>query len=427
MTRDIELELFGWKSSKYRKPLVLKGARQTGKTWLMKEFGKKAYKKTVYINFEETPNLQNLFTPNLDTKRIIDVLQIQTNQSITPCDTLILFDEIQSVPGGITSLKYFYENAPQYHIIAAGSLLGLLFHSQTSFPVGKVDFLELHPLSFNEFLLATDNANLLELIKLKAWEKIDVFHDQLISLVKEYLFIGGMPEVVKVYHESRDWNLARSTQINILNSYVSDFSKHAPKEIVPRIQMVWNSIPAQLAKENKKFFFTILREGARAKDFELAIQWLLNCGLLLKSNRVSKPFMPLKAYEELSVFKLFLVDVGLLSAMSQLRAHTLIEGDSIFTEYKGALTEQYIMQQLVTKKERQIAYWTNEKSTAEVDFVVQSEGEIYPIEVKSGENTRSKSFTFFYNHYKPAHAIRYSGLRYRKESWLENYPLYAVI
>jgi predicted AAA+ superfamily ATPase len=389
MKRDKFEALLSWKESKFRKPLVVRGARQTGKTWLLKEFGKSAFKNFIYVNFEETPTLRSLFINDFDIPRIITTLQIYSQVTINPDDTLIIFDEIQSAEKGITSLKYFCENAPQYFIVAAGSLLGMGLHSNTSFPVGKVEFLDLRPMSFSEFLVALNEDRLAEIIKKQDWEVISVFHYKLIELLHYFFYIGGMPEVVSRFIETRNWELVRQTQYQILHSYEGDFSKHAPHEIVPRIRMVWQSIPAQLAKENKKFIFGILREGARAKDYELAIQWLVDCGLLLKSHRISKPHLPLIAYQDLSVFKLFLNDVGLLGAMAGLNIRTLIEGDAIFTEFKGALAEQYVMQQLRIVADRYIGYWTNERSTSEVDFVIQDEGEVIPIEVKSGENLRS--------------------------------------
>ena len=426
MKRDKSEELISWKESKYRKPLVVRGARQTGKTWLLKEFGKSAFRNTVYVNFEETSNLQSLFKNDFDIQRIITAIQIHSQKLITPDDTLIIFDEIQSAEKGITSLKYFYENAPQYFIAAAGSLLGMGLHSNISFPVGKVNFLDLRPMSFTEFLSAINEDGLAGAIKKNEWEAIAVFHNKLTEYLRYYFYVGGMPEVVRLFSETRDWDLVRKTQFQILHSYEGDFSKHAPIEIVPRIRMVWQSIPAQLAKENKKFIFGVLREGARVKDFELAIQWLVDCGLLLKSHRVSKPHLPLIAYQDLSVFKLFLNDIGLLGAMAGLNVRTLIEGDSIFTEFKGALTEQYVMQQLCIGKDRYIGYWTNERSTSEVDFIIQDKGAVVPIEVKSGVNLRSKSFRLFCEKFKPERAIRTSLTPYKKEDWMINVPLYGI-
>jgi predicted AAA+ superfamily ATPase len=425
MFREKINELKLWKEDKFRKPLILRGARQVGKTWLLKEFGKKFYTRYVYVNFEETPAIQHLFSTDFNVERILTVLQIHSQITITAEDTLIIFDEIQSAERGITSLKYFCENAPQYHIIAAGSLLGMGLHSKTSFPVGKVDFMDLRPLSFREFLLSLNEAPLAEVLKKKDWNVISVFTEKLKEYLRYYFYIGGMPEVVDAFVQTRDWQLVRRIQNRILNSYEGDFSKHAPAEIVPRIRMVWQSIPSQLAKENKKFVYGVMKEGARAKDYELAIQWLVDCGLLLKSFRVSKPAMPLLAYQDNAAFKLFLHDTGLLGAMVALDAKTIIE-DIIFTEFKGALTEQYVMQQLRLESNRYIGYWTNDRSTSEVDFVIQQDGKIIPIEVKSGENLRARSFKLFCDKYRPDIAVRTSITDYRKEEWMTNVPLYAI-
>ena len=422
MYRNAITQLESWKADKFRKPLIMRGARQVGKTWLLQEFGRTSYTKCVYVNFEETPSLKDLFTADFDIERIITVLQIHSGLTITPEDTLIIFDEIQSAERGITSLKYFCENAPQYHVVTAGSLLGMGLHGNVSFPVGKVDFMDLRPLSFCEFLLSLNEPNLVKVLESKKWNIISMFSEKLKEYLRYYIYIGGMPEVVDAFAQTRDWQLVRRIQNRILNSYEGDFSKHAPAEVVPRIRMVWQSIPSQLAKENKKFIYGVIREGARAKDFELAIQWLVDCGLLLKSHRVSKPGMPLVAYQDISVFKLFLHDVGLLVAMTGLDLRVITEGNKIFTEFKGALTEQYVMQQLRLERERYICYWTNDRSTSEVDFIIQERGDIIPIEVKSGENLKARSFKLFCEKYKPEKAIRTSLSDYKEESWMTNIP-----
>jgi uncharacterized protein len=426
MYRESIVSLNKWKEDKFRKPLIVRGARQVGKTWLLQEFGRISYSKFVYVNFEDTPTLQNIFANDFDIERIITVLQINAQTTIVAEDTLIILDEIQSAERGITSLKYFCEKAPQYNVVAAGSLLGMGLHSQVSFPVGKVDFLDLRPLSFSEFLLSLNESALVDALKAKNWSVVSIFTEKLKEYLRYYFYVGGMPEVVDAFVQTRDWQLVRRIQNRILNSYEGDFSKHAPSETVPRIRMVWQSIPSQLAKENKKFVYGVIREGARAKDFELAIQWLVDCGLLLKSHRVSKPGIPLAAYQDISAFKLFLHDVGLLGAMAGLNVRTIIEGDEIFTEFKGALTEQYVMQQLRLDSERYIGYWTNDRSTSEVDFVIQEDGEVIPIEVKSGENLKAKSFRLFCEKYNPQKAIRTSLTDYKEESWMENVPLYAI-
>jgi predicted AAA+ superfamily ATPase len=426
MYRESIASLKKWKEDKFRKPLIVRGARQVGKTWLLQEFGRTSYAKFIYVNFEETSSLQTIFAGDFDIERILTILQIHAQTTITAEDTLIVLDEIQSAERGVTSLKYFCEKAPQYHVIAAGSLLGMGLHSRVSFPVGKVDFLDLHPLSFSEFLLSQNEKTLVEALKAKNWSVVSIFTEKLKEYLRYYFYVGGMPEVVNAFAQTRDWQLVRRIQNRILNSYEGDFSKHAPNETVPRIRMVWQSIPLQLAKENKKFVYGVIREGARAKDFELAIQWLTDCGLLLKSHRVSKPGIPLAAYQDISVFKLFLPDVGLLGAMAGLNVRTIIEGDEIFTEFKGALTEQYVMQQLRLDSERYIGYWTNDRSTSEVDFVIQEKGEVIPIEVKSGDNLKAKSFRLFCEKYKPSKAVRTSLSDYKEESWMENVPLYAI-
>lgn len=426
MERDAIKGLITWQNKRNRKPLILRGARQVGKTWLMKEFGRLYFKHTVYVNFENAPELSSLFSQNLDVHRILQTLQLYSGITINPTDTLIIFDEIQSVEKGLTSLKYFCEDAPDYAVIAAGSLLGMGLHSHLSFPVGKVDFMDIRPLTFYEFLNACGKELWTNALRAGQWELMLPFHEQLTNLLRIYLYVGGMPEVVQTYIDTKDFFQVREVQRNIIYAYQADFSKYAPYEIVPRIQMVWESIPAQLAKENKKFIYGVVREGARAKDFELAIMWLTECGLLLKSHRISKPAMPLIAYQDTATFKLFLVDVGLLSAMSQLDAKTLILGNAIFTEFKGAQTEQFVMQELTAAQNDYIGYWTNEKSTAEVDFIVQKAGEIFPIEVKAETNVRAKSFKLFYEKYHPQQAYRSSLLPYRPEEWMTNLPLYAI-
>ena len=419
-------ELVQWKLSSTRKPLIILGARQVGKTWLIQEFGKQEYKQTVYVNFEKMKIVRNLFEEDFDVQRILTSLSVFAKTTINSDDTLIVFDEIQAVVGGLTVLKYFQEDAPQYHIIAAGSLLGMSIHQNVSFPVGKVDFLYLKPLSFPEFLKAFDEERLSDLLERPDWKIIHLFKDKLINYLRYYLFLGGMPEVVSHFIEHRDFRSARLLQQKILTSYQNDFSKHAPKEMVPRINMVWKSIPSQLAKENKKFIYGVIKEGARAKEFELAIQWLLDCGLLHPCFRVSKPDMPLAAYQDLSVFKLYHNDVGLLGAMAKLPLKTILDGNAIFTEFKGALTENFVIQQLLLNEENDIYYWTSENSTAEVDFVIQNQEEIIPIEAKSGTNVRSVSFKFFCEKYKPAKAIRTSLADYKQEEWMTNLPLYAI-
>lgn len=426
MKRAAMRQLAEWKKSKVHKPLILRGARQTGKTWLLKEFGRLFFQETVYINFENEPRFRDLFKEDFDTKRIISTIQLFYGKKIVAKTTLIIFDEIQAAEGALTSLKYFCENAPEYYIAAAGSLLGIAMHENQSFPVGKVSFLDLYPLSFSEFLVASGMEILLEAMFRQEWKTLETFHGELMNLLKTYLYVGGMPEVVMKWLETHDYSEVRTIQHEILRSYQADFSKHAPSGQVPRLDMVWESLPAQLAKENKKFVYGVIREGARAKDFELAIMWLVNCGIVLKSHRVSTPKMPLKAYQDLAVFKLFMVDVGLLGASAGLSAAALIEGNRIMTEFKGALTEQYVMQELKTLNLDYIGYWTNERSTSEVDFVIQKENSVIPIEVKSGENLRSRSFTLFCQNFSPDKALKTSALPYREDKTVLNVPLYGI-
>lgn len=426
MNRFAMEQLIQWKMRKDRKPLILRGARQTGKTWLLKEFGKTAFSETVYINFENDRYLQNLFSENYDVQRIITTIELNYGKKINPENTLIIFDEIQAAKGGLTSLKYFCEDAPQYAIVAAGSLLGIALHSGLSFPVGKVSFLDLAPLSFFEFLYAAKKDMLCDAICNRQWDVLTPFHEELLTLLRNYLFVGGMPEVVKNWVETNDFFEVREIQREILRSFAADFSKHAPKEQVPRLNMVWDSLPAQLSKENKKFVYGIIREGARAKDFEIAIQWLCDCGLALKSHRIKEPRMPLKSYQDAHVFKLFMLDVGLLGASVGLDTKTLIDGNRIFTEFKGAMAEQFVMQELCTIAPDYLGYWTNERSTSEVDFILQKEGLITPIEVKSGENLRSRSFTLFCENFKPNRAVKTSMLPYRDNEKILNIPLYGI-
>ncbi len=419
--------LIKWKLSDKRKPLLFLGARQVGKTYLLQKFGKTEYKQLAYINFERPDAPKNLFVTDFDADRIVTVLNAYCNLKINAEDTLIVFDEIQATPKGVMALKYLYEDAPEYHIIAAGSLLGVNIHPGESFPVGKVDFMKLFPMSFYEFLLAMDETGIAELLEKNDLENLNFFKQKLINYLRYYLFVGGMPEAVADFSKNRDWQSVRNIQKQIIASYRSDFSKHAPGEILTRINMVWDSIPAQLSKENKKFIYGVIREGARAKDFELAIQWLSDAGLLYKVYNTSKPALPLVAYQELSAFKLFHNDVGLLGAMSRLNAKTIAKGDAIFSEFKGALAEQYVFQQLIQNETLAIYYHTFDNSKYELDFLVQTENdEIIPIEVKAGESLKSNSFRLFCSKNKPKTAIRTSLSDYKKEIWMTNIPLYAI-
>ena len=419
-------KLYKWKNSKRRKPLIIEGARQVGKTWLMKEFGKQAYADTVYINFDSNSRMADLFSADLDTDRLIMGLELYAGRKINPENTLLIFDEVQEVPRALASLKYFYENAPQYHIVCAGSLLGIALHQGTSFPVGKVDFLKLYPLSFSEFLMATGNERFAELLKNQDYEMITSFKQTYIDALKHYYFVGGMPEAVQSFAESKDFNEVRAIQKRILAAYEQDFSKHAPNEIVPKIRMLWNSIPSQLARENKKFIYGLVREGGRAREYETAIMWLSDCGLVHKVSRVNAAGIPLKAYEDLKAFKLFIVDVGLLGCMTGLRQRTLLDGDDLFVEFKGALTEQYVCQQLKTIEDLGVYYYTNDRGSCEIDFVVDTGEHIVPIEVKAETNLRAKSLKTYRERFEPELSVRTSMADYKKEDWLLNLPLYAI-
>lgn len=419
-------QLYKWKNSKRRKPLIIEGARQVGKTWLMKEFGKQAYADSIYINFDSNSRMAELFASDLDVNRLVTGLELYAGRKIEPDSMLLIFDEVQEVPRALASLKYFYENAPQFHIVCAGSLLGIALHQGTSFPVGKVDFLKLYPLSFQEFLMATGKQRFAELLKNRDFEMMTCFRQTYVDALKCYYYVGGMPEAVQSFAESNDFNEVREIQRRILLAYEQDFSKHAPKEIIPKIRMLWNSIPSQLARENKKFLYGLVREGGRAREYETAIMWLSDCGLVHKVSRVNHIGIPLKAYEDLKAFKLFLVDVGLLGCMAGLGKRTLMDGDDLFVEFKGALTEQFVCQQLKTKEGLSIYYYTNDRGSCEVDFVVDAEGTIIPVEVKAETNLRSKSLKTYRERFHPELSVRTSMANYKKEDGLLNLPLYAM-
>lgn len=418
--------LLAWKQSRRRKPLIIEGARQVGKTWLMKEFGRQAYGDTVYINFDSNARMAELFASDLDTKRLVLGLELYAGRKIDPENALLIFDEVQEVPRALAALKYFCEDAPQYHIVCAGSLLGIALHRGTSFPVGKVDFLKLYPLSFQEFLMAIGKKQFSELLDQQDFSMITSFRETYADALKQYYFVGGMPEAVESFAENQDFNEVRQIQKRILAAYEQDFSKHAPNEAVPRLRMLWNSIPAQLAKENKKFIYGLVREGARAKDYETALLWLSDCGLVHRVSRVNAPGIPLRAYEDMKAFKLFVLDVGLLGCMTGLHQRTLLDGNALFVEFKGALTEQYVCQQLKTLADLELCYYTNDRGSCEVNFVVDTGGRVMPLEVKAETNLRAKSLKTYREKFSPELAIRTSMADYRKEDGLVNLPLYAI-
>ena len=423
MKRVAMQHLIEWKEDPGHLPMIIRGARQVGKTWLMKEFGRTEFEKYAYINFDRNSRMKQLFSGDFDVDRILRGLSIESEVEIAPEDTLIILDEIQEVPAALQSLKYFCEDDRQrYNIVAAGSLLGISMHEGTSFPVGKVDSMDLYPLSFTEFLDATGNGQLVSLLEQQDYDMITAFKDKYIDLLKTYYYVGGMPAAVNAYLPKQNLNSVRRVQKRLLSDYEQDFSKHAPTAVIPRIRMVWDGIPSQLAKENKKFIYSVLREGARAKDFELAI----DCGLVHKVGRVTKGAIPLKAYQDLPAFKLYMMDVGLLAAMTDLDAKTLLKGNAIFTEFKGALTEQYVCQQLIAELGATPYYWSAENSTGEVDFVLQHSGNVIPLEVKAEENLMAKSLKFFVAGNKLSLGVRSSMSDYRKQETLINLPLYAI-
>ena len=415
-----------WKNKEDRKPMILMGARQVGKTWIMKEFGKNEYAKVAYISFYNNDRMNDVFDMDFDVDRIIMNLNIESGVTITPNDTLIILDEIQNTPKALESLKYFCEDANEYHVIAAGSLLGVAVHENVSFPVGKVDMLDLYPFSFREFLLAMDEKSLVMALDSKDFSIIDNFSDKFLFWLKNYYYIGGMPAVVDSFRRNKDYIKARQIQKDILRQYEQDFGKHVDAKNLPRIRMVWQSIPIQLAKENKKFFFGQIKKGARSSDFEIAIQWLMDSGLIYKVNRINEPHMPLKAYINMSAYKLFILDIGLLGALSDLPAKTILEKDEIFVEFKGAFTEQYVLQQLICDTQYTPYYYGTDKSTFEQDFMIQMEDKIVPIEVKAEGNIRSQSLKVYCEKYRPKKAVRFSTLKYMDQGWMVNIPLYAV-
>lgn len=425
MERSIYSSLKKWKDSPTRKPLILQGARQVGKTYILKEFGTREYSEVVYINCDDNNDMQNMFV-DYDVDRIIRSLSAISGVSIKPSTTLLILDEIQEVERGLASLKYFCEKAPDYHVAVAGSLLGITLHEGTSFPVGKVDMLYMYPMDFEEFLLAMGKEQLVELLRNNSWAALTPLRGMLTELLRQYYFVGGMPEAVKTYVECGDIWEVRSIHSKIIDAYRNDMSKHVPKQQVQRINMVWNSIPSQLARDNKKFIYGALRKGARANDFEIAIQWLVDSGLVHKVHRISKPVVPLKFYEDMASFKLFLLDCGLLGALSETPPEQILIGDNVFEEYKGAFTENYVLQQLKSLPRTFVYYYSNDNSTLEIDFVVQHEAHVIPIEVKAEENLRAKSLRQFVTDNSGLHGVRFSMSDYREQDWLTNVPLWAI-
>ncbi|MDY4842051.1 MAG: ATP-binding protein [Alphaproteobacteria bacterium] len=420
-------QLKSWKENPNRKPLVIRGARQVGKTWLMREFAKECYAKVAYISFVDTPDAKNIFEGNYNLDNILLGLNVLTNVQITPHDTLIIIDEIQECERALNALKFFKENAPDYHIIAAGSLLGVAVRQkQFSFPVGQVDFLNLYPLSFCEFLDAIGENKLSELILDKNWAVLQNFQDKCINLLKQYMFVGGMPEAVQSFATNKDMAEVRRLQNAIITGYKEDFSKYTESYNVPKINAVWNSLPTQLAKENKKFTYKDVQKGARAREYEAAVEWLTLTGLVYKIHKITKPDLPISGYEEASAFKLYMIDTGLLCAKAMLDAKTIIEGNKIFEEFKGALTEQYVLQELKIKDNLPITYWGTDKGTAEIDFVIQDKDMVIPIEVKATVNLKAKSLASYRQKYNPKKAVRTSLAGFEENNGLFNLPLYMI-
>lgn len=425
MYRNIIKQLEEWKNKKHRKPLILAGARQVGKTYILKEFGKSSFSNVAYINCDDNELAKDLFLQDYDMQRIILAIGVITRQSIIPGKTLIILDEIQELKRGLSALKYFCENAPQYHVAVAGSLLGITMHQGESFPVGKVDILHIYPMTFDEFLLAKGYSQMVDVLRSKDWQTIKLLRSQYIKFLREYYFVGGMPEAVNCFVETNDALQVREIQNNILFTYQKDISKHVPTSEANRINMVWHSMPSQLIKENKKFIYGVAKPGGRAKDFEVAIQWLMDAGLVYRSDRVTQAKMPLKYYVDIASFKLFMLDCGLLGALSETPAENLLMADNGMEEAKGAFTENYVMSQLVASHDTSVFYYSND-AKLELDFLIQYKTEIVPIEAKAEENLRSKSLFTFVNSHPNIHGLRFSMSDYREQDWMTNVPLYAV-
>lgn len=426
MERKIISQLKEWKESPLRKPLILAGARQVGKTYILKEFGKREYKHVAYINCDGNSEIANIFAEDYDMKRVLMVIGAICKTPVVPGETLIVLDEIQELHRGLSSLKYFCENAPEYHVAVAGSLLGVAMHQGESAPVGKVDILRLYPMSYEEFLLAKGEKPMLDILQGRDWKTISLLHEKFTKALREYYFVGGMPEAVMTYLATNDANKVRRVQNNILFIYRSDMSKHVAPNDATRISMVWQSIPSQLSRENKKFIYGAVRAGARAKDFEMAIQWLVDAGLAYRISRVREVGIPLKFYEDITAFKLFLLDVGLLGALGEMEPKLMLISNKVMTESKGAFTENYVLCQLLSHQDIFTYYYSREDSRLEVDFLTQHQGIVTPIEVKAEENLRSKSLRAFIDKHQGLQAIRFSMSPYKEQEWMTNIPLYAV-
>lgn len=426
MEREILNKLIAWKHRPDRKPLILLGARQVGKTHILKEFGRRQYKYLAYVNCDNNAMVSDLFAPDYNMERILLSIGAVTNVPIEPENTLIVFDEIQELPRGLSSLKYFCEEARQYHVAVAGSLLGIALHRGESYPVGKVNTLQMYPMNFEEFILAKGRQQLAEILKTRDWTMVQGLRNEYIQLLREYYFVGGMPEAVQKYIDTNDAVKVREVQKEILLAYNKDMSKHAPTAEAIRIGQVWHSIPSQLSKENRKFVYGVIRKGARAKEFETAIQWLVDAGLVYKVARITAPSMPLSVYKDISVFKLYMLDCGLLGAMSNTPA-TLLLLPNDMKESKGAFTESFVCSQLQFLSDATFGYYSKESSKQEIDFLLQQGENIVPIEVKAEENLRAKSLKTFLSEHKELYGLRFSMSDYREQENITNIPLYAIL
>ncbi len=426
MDRRAFASLQGWKNSPERKPLVLRGARQVGKTWLLKEFARTNYDKVAYVNCQRNPSVASIFAGDLDPERILRGIEISTKSTIEPATTLVIIDEIQEAPHALTALKYLGEERPELHVATAGSLLGVAIRANDSFPVGKVDFIDLHPLDFDEFLRGTGEAQIADLVLDQDWPLLESQSDRLVDLLREYMFVGGMPEVVARYAKAHSIEGVRTVQLNILHGYENDFAKYATAQVSRKVADVWASLPSQLAREQKRFILGHVRDGARAREYQDALQWLTDAGLVHRVTRYTKPATPVRAYEDATKFKLFLHDVGLLGALSGVDSSVLLQGTGIFEEFKGALTEQYVLQQIVAARSVVPMYWSPENAKAELDFSIDRSGELIPIEVKSANNLKSQSLRSYIDRYQPSAAWRFSLAPYRVQGDMVNVPLYAI-
>ena len=427
MERTVLQQLSEWKRRSDRKPLILNGARQVGKTWAIREFARREYAKEAYIICRKNDLVEEVFKKDFDIDRIIRSLRAISGVDISPADTLIILDEVQEIPEAIESLKYFCENAPEYHIAVAGSMLGISLHAGVSFPVGKVNVIDVYPMNFEEFLMALGENEAYKVLKSHDFETTNLLHEKYVDLLRQYYYVGGMPEAVKKYVETGALNEVRRIQNEILQGYELDFSKHAPREQVERIRMVWRSVPSQLFKDNKKFIYGALRTGARAKDFEMSLQWLQDAGLIYKVPRCTKPALPLDIYQDFSAFKIYILDTGLLGAMVKTTAEQVLINNGIFTEYKGGMTEQYVLQQLISQGAEPIYYYSADNSRLEIDFVIQYKGALLPIEVKAGTNVRANALGNMLRDNESLRAVRFSMLPFTRQGQLTCVPLYALM